>query len=420
MRRARILFAAVSVALAGARAGSAQSLPSGPLELANGQVTVAADVAATIGARDDAAPPVCPRRCGAFFNYTDYEHNALRMFRVSFSGAWRPSQRFAFLTEIRSEDGEHFRPYALYVRVRPWAGRAFDVQAGRIPPVFGAYSRHVYGPDNWLIGQPLAYQYLTSLRPDAIPASADDLLSMRGRGWLARYPVGSPTPGPGVPMITAYQWDVGIEASVATQHIDAAAAVTSGTLSNPRVDDDNDGRQISARVGWKPSVGLVIGGSYAHGEWLNGAVRNGLSSVIHSGQRFPQEAFGFDAEYSRDYWLVRGEFVRSRWRLPALSSPFIGDPLDATAAFVEARYRFTPRLFAAARLDGLTFSRISGEKFFSGVATTWDAPVGRVEVGGGVYIQRNLIVRAVVQRNWRDGGFIHKRTFVSGQIAFWF
>jgi len=31
-----------------------------------------------------------------------------------------------------------------------------------------------------------------------------------------------------------------------------------------------------------------------------------------------------------------------------------------------------------------------------------------------------LTVRAVVQRNWRDGGFIHKRTFVSGQIAFWF
>lgn len=413
-------MATLSLALMGTRAGSAQSLPSGPLELANGQVTVAADIAATIGARDDAAPPECPRRCGAFFNYTDYEHNALRMFRVSFSGAWRPSRRLAFLTEIRSEDRERFRPYALYVRVRPWTTHAFDVQAGRIPPVFGAYSRHVYGPDNWLIGQPLAYQYLTSLRPSAIPASADDLLVMRGRGWLARYPVGSPASGPGVPIISAYQWDVGIEASVATKHIDAAAAVTSGTLSNPRVDDDNDGRQISARVGWKPVVGLVIGGSYAHGEWLNGALRDSLSSVIHSGQRYPQEAFGLDAEYSRDYWLVRGEFIRSRWRLPALSSPFIHGPLDATAAFVESRYRFTPRLFAAARLDGLRFSRISGEKVFSGVPTTWDAPVGRVEAGGGVYIQRNLTVRAVVQRNWRDGGFIHKRTFVSGQIAFWF
>jgi hypothetical protein len=164
----------------------------------------------------------------------------------------------------------------------------------------------------------------------------------------------------------------------------------------------------------------VIGASYAHGEWLNGALRNGLAPVLQPDDHFPQEAFGVDAEYSRDYWLVRGEFIRSRWRLPALSSPFMDGPLEATAAFVESRYRLTPRLFAAARLDGLTFSRITGAKFFNGVPTTWDAPVTRVEVGGGVYIQRNLVVRAVVQRNWRDGGLIRKRTFVSGQIAYWF
>jgi hypothetical protein len=420
MQRAQILAVTVLiVALADARAATAQALPSGPLELANGTLTVAAEVAATIGARDDAAPPACPPDCGSFFNYTDYQHNALRMFRVSLSGAWRPSRRFALLTEIRSEDVETFRAYALYFRVRPWASRPFDVQVGRIPPVFGAYSRHVYGPDNWLIGQPLAYQYLTSLRPDAIPASADDLLIMRGRGWKANYPVGSPTFAPGVPIISAYQWDVGIEASVNTRQIEAAAALTSGTLSNPRADDDNGGRQISTRLGWKPVIGLMVGASYAHGEWLNGGLRNGLSSVLQPDARFPQEAFGIDAEYSRDYWLVRGEFIRSRWRLPALSSPFIDGPLDATTAFVESRYRFTPRLFAAARLDGLTFSRISGN-VFDRTPTTWDAPVSRLEVGGGVYIQRNLSVRAVVQRNWRDGGLVHNRTFVSGQIAYWF
>jgi hypothetical protein len=414
-------LAVVSVVLAGVRVASAQSLPAGPLELANGQVTLGADVAATIGTRDDLIPPACPPGCGAFFNYTDYQHNALRMFRISFSGAWRPSRRFAFLSEVRSEDGEQFRPYALYARVRPWTARAFDLQVGRIPPVFGAYSRHVYGTDNRLIGQPLAYQYLTSLRPDAIPASADDLLFMRGRGWLASYPVGSATPAPGVPIISAYQWDVGIEASVDTPHIEAAAALTSGTLSNPRVDDDNDGRQISARVGWKPIVGLVIGGSYAHGEWLNGGLRDGLSSVITPArEHFPQEAWGLDLEYSRDYWLVRGELIRSRWRLPALSAPLIDHPLDATAGFVESRYRLTPRWFAAARLDGLTFSRITGQRFFNGTPKTWDAPVGRVELGGGLYIQRNLTARLVVQRNWRDGGRVHNKTFVSGQLAYWF
>src|SRR5262245_22809653 len=131
----------------------AQALPAGPIETARGTVTIAGEVTGTVGSRDELA----------YFNYTDYEHNALRLFRVSLSAMWQPKPRFAVLTEIRSEDGERPIPYALYVRVRPLTGRKFDIQAGRIPPVFGAFARRSYGADNPLIGYPLAYQYLTSL-----------------------------------------------------------------------------------------------------------------------------------------------------------------------------------------------------------------------------------------------------------------
>ena len=55
-----------------------------------------------------------------------------------------------------------------------------------MPPTFGAFARRTYATDNPLIGYPLAYQYLTSLRPDALPANADELLRMRGRGWLSQ------------------------------------------------------------------------------------------------------------------------------------------------------------------------------------------------------------------------------------------
>jgi hypothetical protein len=37
-----------------------------------------------------------------------------------------------------------------------------------------------------------------------------------------------------------------------------------------------------------------------------------------------------------------------------------------------------------------------------------------------VYLQRNLTLRAVVQRNWRDAGRVRQRTFVSSQLAYWF
>src|SRR5262245_33168433 len=117
-----------------------QVLPAGPIETGRGTVTITGEVTATAGAEDETA----------FFNYTDYEHNALRMFRLSLSGMWHPSPRVAFLTEIRSEDLQQVIPYALYARVRPWVNQPFDVPVGRIPAVFGTFARRSYGAESTL------------------------------------------------------------------------------------------------------------------------------------------------------------------------------------------------------------------------------------------------------------------------------
>jgi hypothetical protein len=405
-------------------AGYAQVLPEGPITTANGTVTITGEVSATFGGRDvcppDAsAPPGCK---AAYFNYTDYEHNALRMFRVSVAGMWRPTERVAFLTELRSEDTDHPIPYAMYVRVRPFANRNFDIQAGRIPPVFGAFARRSYGSDKMLIGLPLAYQYLTSLRPDAIPATADDLLKMRGRGWLSNFPVPGATPdAPGVPIISSYRWDTGIQGHWGSEYLEGAVAVTAGTLSSPRVHDDNRGLQVSGRVAWHPVAGLIVGASASSGEFLTKTIEDRYEPILgqHS---YTQRAIGTDAEYSRGYWIVRGEYIDSRWNLPILGLPAIDKPLHAYSGFVETRYRFTPRYFAAMRADTLTFNRIQGEAFRLGRPTfdTWDAPVTRLEAGGGVYLQRNLTFRLSVQFNKRDGGFVRQRTFNSAQLVYWF
>lgn len=387
----------------------AQRLPEGPLTTARGTVTVGGEITVTTGSRDDIA----------FFNYTDYEHNALRMFRMSLSAMWRPASRLAFLTDVRSEDGQRVIPYALYARVRPWKDRDISVQAGRIPPVFGAFARRSYGASNPLIGYPLAYQYLTSLRPDAVPATADDLLVMRARGWRANYPVGTLAPGPGVPLVSAYRWDTGVQVHASSDHVEGAVAVTTGTLSNPRVGDDNNQPQVSGRVAWKPTVGLVVGASAAEGPFLTERLEDTIAA-LSARATHRQRALGLDAEYSRGYWIVRGEMIQSRWDLPALAAPRIDGPVEALASYVETRYRITPRIFAAARADRLTFSRIRGERLFAGQPTPWDAPVTRLEAGGGLYLQRNLTFRAVVQRNWRAAGRVRNRTFVSGQLAYWF
>jgi hypothetical protein len=395
--RALLLLSFAAVA---ARA-SAQALPEGPIRAFDGRVVVSGEVIATAGNSDDIA----------FFNYTDYEHNALRMMRLGISGVYHPSTWLALVGELRSEDFGHPTPYAAYVQVRPWRNRAFDIQAGRIPPAFGAFGRRGYGTGNPLIGYPLAYQYLTSLRSNAIPATADDVLRMRARGWRSSFPIGSTEPGPGVPLVSGFQWDTGVEASWRTRAVEVAGAVTNGTLSSPRVSDDNRGKQLSGRVAVTPAVGLVLGASAARGAWLSRTVAPDSAPA--------QQSFGGDAEYSRDHWIVRGEIVWSRWNFPLPLGPSQASSLDALGSFLEGRYRLTPRISLAARVDRLGFSELRGNALGAN-GLPWDAPVKRVEAGVGYYLQRNLVVRATAQGNWRAGGRDRNRTYLSGQLAYWF
>jgi hypothetical protein len=398
----RLVLIVLATMLAFPRGSAAQSLPSGPIRAMDGQLLVSGEAVATVSDTDDIT----------FFNYTDYEHNALRLFRVALSGAWQPARRLAFVGELRTEDLDRPHAYAAYVRFRPWVNRGLDIQAGRIPPSFGAFTRRAYTSDNPVIGYPLAYQYLTSIHPDAVPATVEDLVRMRARGWLSTFPVGDRTPSPGVPLVTAFRWDTGVQARWKAGMVDTTVAVTTGTLSDPRASDNNGSPQISGRFAAQPAIGLILGASAARGAWLSSDVTRLLPGETTS----TQTAWGADAEYSRDHWLVRSELVWSRWRVPFATTAPSGVDLDALAIWVEGRYKLTPRISAGFRADHLGFSDVET----SAARIPWDGPVNRVEAVLGYALQRNLTARVGVQRNDRDAGRVRSRTYFSAQLAYWF
>ncbi len=382
---------------------TAQGLPTEPVSLGGGRIVLGAEVSATVA-------PVDP----GFFNFTDYEYSTLRNLRLGVVAEVRASARLQFLGEVRLDHGRSFQPYGLYARIRPWPERRFDIQVGRVPPTFGAFTRRTYATDNLLIGTPLGYQYLTSLRADAVPASADELLRMRGRGWRTSFSIGNPTPEAGLPIVNGFRWDTGVQVHAVARSLEWTAAITTGTLSNPRVDDDNDGRQIAGRLVWRPSPAIVAGVSAARGAFLSRTVGSALPAARV--EDLTQRAFGGDLEYSAGRGLVRGELIWSRWSLPVVIAPTLEEPLDAIVTLVEGRYRLWPGIYVAARGERLDFSSITG----STARASWDAPVRRAEVGVGWSIIRNVVVKASVQKNERAGGRIRHETLGALQFLYWF
>jgi len=382
----------------------AQWLPEAPVSLAGGHVVIGAEVSATIAPEDP-----------GFFNYTSYEFSALRNVRLGMSAEIRATDRVQVLGEVRLDQGTVLEAYGLFLRIRPFPSRRFDLQAGRIPPTFGAMSRTSYGSSNLLIGQPLAYQYLMSIRPDAIPATNEDLLRMRGRGWLSNFPIGNPAPGPGLPIVNTSRWDTGVQAHGINGMIEWTGAVTAGSLSDPRFRDNNSGRQLAGRVVARPAAAFLLGASASRGAWLNRTLDDAQIGT-DPGNRSRQVAFGADAEYSAGPVLVRSEVIRSTWRLPDLSTLQIDEPLTARSVLLEGRYKVAPGFYVAMRGDRLDFSDIPADR---GVAA-WEARTWRVEAGVGYSITRNILLKGSWQHNRRDGGRVREDTLLAGQVLYWF
>ncbi len=396
----RAFLFAVAVAVAAALSASAPARAGDPLTFAGGHLRLGGEVSGTYSNEDR-----------GYFNYSDYGRSMLRLFRVSLEAEARLGPHLALLGELRTDNLDSPRPYALYLRLRPWEKRSFDIQAGRIPPVFGGYPRRRYSLDNPLPGLPLAYQYLTSLRSDVAPVSADALYRRQGSGWLVRYP--NVAPAPGLPLVNGERWDVGVEVRVGRQPLQLAMAVTQGTLAEPRTHDDNDGKQVSGRLAWRPLTGLLLGVSGARGPYLSNGAVDALPAPHRD--RFFQDAAGFDAEYAAGYWILRAEAVWSAFDVPPLS-PAGTERLDALATMFEVRYKVAPGFYLAARADHLGFSRPEWPR--NNLA--WDAPTTRIEAGLGYSLRRDLLLKASYQHNHRDGGYVRTGNIVAGQLSFWF
>ena len=203
-------------------------------------ITLGGEITATV-APDDAG----------YFNYTDYERSALHLIRLGVDVDVRPVKAGSHSSRAaRGRRRQTVGPGPHSRRAVP-AHPALDGRASstsrsaacRRPSARSA--RRTYAIDNPLIGYPLAYQYLTSLRPDAVPASADELICA-ARLRLAVQLFGR-RPDARARRPARQRVPVGHRRAGARRRRSGrcvAVAVTAGTCRIRGVRDDNGGRQL--------------------------------------------------------------------------------------------------------------------------------------------------------------------------------
>ncbi len=324
--------------------------------------------------------------------------------RFTLSGDAVLSDRLTLFNQIildptsKAHVSSYFRSYVRYTAYES-AKADLHFEAGKIPTVFGAFGPRAYSDRNPLVSAPLIYHYFTSLRSNQLPADNADLLAHRGEGPFDAFGGfaggGSSLGFNGLPIIYDVCWDVGVKAFGSAWRLEYQAAVTQGTLSDPRNSggDNNDGKQIAFRIGLVPLTGLIIGASYAQGPYLDQSVGEALQG--QDVEDFAQQVAGLDLELGIRHLKVIGELIFNHWEVPNITDEG-GNRTDLTnvGGYIEAKYAFRPGLYGAVRYDRLTFGEIHDE---TGGKVPWDEPIQRWEWGIGYYLHDGVIAKVLRQ-----------------------
>ena len=380
--------------------------PAIPLQFLGGRLRLGGEVSGTIAPEDE-----------GFFNYNDYETSTLRLFRIDLMAEARLLPSLSLLFDGRMDNLSEPRVYALYLRLRPWRGRDFDVQAGVVPPVFGSFPRRRYALDNPLPSLPLAYQYLTTIREDALPANAEEIVAQRGRGWLVRYPIGNTAAGPGPA--------AGERGALGRGRPGAARACGRSRWRWPSRRGRSATRSSRTRTAASSSRPASRGRPCRRSSPACPR-RAATSSPTRRAPRCPSPPRRASTGSRRSAstssgrpgtWSCAARPSSAAGGCPRSTPTRIEDPLDALGdvrrGALQAVARRLRRLAPRAADDGGARERASAP-------LGWDAPVTRVELGAGWSVRRHVLLKASWQHNWRDGGRVRENDLVAAQVLLWY
>jgi hypothetical protein len=331
------------------------------------------------------------------------------------------TDRIFVFAEVLTVNGSNIANSALTASYRIDDAGAMNVEFGKFMPPFGTYLSRRWASEDALIDFPLVYNYRTSISAFELPRSATNLLQARGTGAYLTYDYQAPSTGgntnpnqysylpsegEGLRIISRAAYQTGFQLFGEAGRFGYRAGLSNGSLSNPTDVNTNDSPNVFARLSYRPFIGMILGASFSQGGYLNDiAVTDSLAWTSKKSSDFKQRVTGFDLEFSAGHLMSWAEVIFNSWETPS-----IDDKLKTFSYQIEARYRFLPRVFVAARVSQISFSDIDDPEDFDDddeLREPWDNDVRQISLGFGYYVNRHMLFKVMGQANrtsWERGG----------------
>lgn len=285
-----------------------------------------------------------------------------------------------------SDEGAQARLDEYFLRYTPLSDSSINLQVGKFATVVGNWVPRHYSWDNPFINAPLPYENLLGVWDVAAPPDVDTLL---GWGHVGAYNNNDYSDKyRRLPVIWGPSYASGFSVFGTLNQFDYAAELKNASLSSrPEAWDVTargfDNPTFSGRLGFRPNEMFNFGLSGSTGAYLLESATSTLPAGASLGD-YREILLGQDASFAWHHLQLFAECFETRFQIPRIGNA------DNVAYYFEAKYKFTPQLFAALRWNQQLFGTIRDEED----QTAWGNDTWRIDAAVGYrftdYLQAKL------------------------------
>jgi hypothetical protein len=289
------------------------------------------------------------------------------------------------------------------LRWTPWNDSRANLQFGKFATIVGSWVKRHDSWHNPLITAPLPYENLTTVSDEYIPYSPADFLARRHLpdqkdSWL--------------PIIWGPSYTTGWSVFGNKGKFDYSFDLKNASISShPYSWDLNSSLwqypTISGRLGLRPAPEWNFGVSFSLGPYLSPEASDALPPG-KSISDYNQFTLGYDVGYAWHRWEWWGEVFLTRFEVPNVGNA------DLLGYYIEAKYKITAGLFAAARWNQELFGTVGNGM---GGEESWGNDMFRIDLALGYRFTRHLQSKIQYSYGHRDAALQQGEQLVAAQAT---